>query len=58
MTAFAVTGVRYRRRERSHGEAPKLVQTAVGVADLMRSCETACGPSSWPTRSGSSRSPR
>jgi MFS family permease len=41
MTALSVTGVRYRRRERSRGEAqaPKLVQTAVRVADLLRCCE-------------------
>ena len=39
MTAFAVTGVRRRRRERSRVQTPKLAQTAVGVADLLRSCE-------------------
>jgi len=39
MTAFVMTGVRYRRRDSSRGRAPKVVQTAVGVADLLRCCE-------------------
>jgi MFS family permease len=38
MGAFALTGVRYRRRERSRGE-PDVVRTAIGVADLLRCCE-------------------
>jgi MFS family permease len=38
MGAFAATGVRYRRRERSHGQ-PDIVQTAIRVADLLRCCE-------------------
>jgi MFS family permease len=37
MGAFAATGVRYRRRERSRGE-PDVVQTAIRVADLLRCC--------------------
>jgi MFS family permease len=38
MGAFAATGVRYRRRERSRGE-PDVVETAIRVADLLRCCE-------------------
>lgn len=38
MAAFAATGVRYRRRERSRGE-PDVVETAIRVADLVRCCE-------------------
>jgi MFS family permease len=38
MGAFAATGVRYRRRERSRGE-PDIVETAIRVADLVRCCE-------------------
>jgi MFS family permease len=38
MGAFGATGVRYRRRERSRGEAA-VVQTAIRVADLLRCCE-------------------
>jgi MFS family permease len=38
MGAFAATGVRYRRRERSHGQ-PDIVETAIRVADLLRCCE-------------------
>ena len=38
MTAFAATGVRYRRRERSHGQ-PDIVETAIRVADILRCCE-------------------
>jgi MFS family permease len=38
MGAFAATGVRYRRRERSRGE-PDVVETAIRVADLVRCCE-------------------
>jgi MFS family permease len=37
MAAFAATGVRYRRGERTHGE-PDVVETAIRVADLLRCC--------------------
>lgn len=55
MAAFAATGVRYRRRESSSGEAD-IVEVAFRIVDLIR-CQAICRPSSWPTPCGSSRSP-